>query len=179
MPTVAVYFPAMTQVAHQRPRIALRGIEPFSTVSDKALEKVIDRCAWHDLPADTLLIDGDRAEPHGVFLIAEGTVELSRRHAGGEAVPIGQFIAPSCFGEFAAIMNSPGTTTVRTVTCCRTAEVARDAFVTLMNENPSIMLGLLKKAISIVRALDEDIVKLRMADNVLEATHRKAVMRSL
>lgn len=76
-------------------------------------------------------------------------------------------------------MNSPGTTTVRTVTCCRATEVLEEAFVTLVNENPSILLGLLKKAISIVRALDEDIVRFQLVDNVLEAAHRKAVMRSL
>ncbi len=178
LPVVA-YFSAMTQVVHARPQTVLCGIEPFSAISDKALKKVTARCTWQEFPANTLLIDGDCDEPHGVFLITEGIVELSRRNARGEAVPIGRFGAPSCFGEFAAIMNSPGTTTVRTVTCCRATEVPEEAFVTLVNENPSILLGLLKKAISIVRALDEDIVRFQLVDNVLEAAHRKAVMRSL
>lgn len=175
---IAGYAADMTQTVQKQLWSALRGVEPFSTIPETALGRVIERCIWHDCPANQLLIDGDREEPHSVFLITEGMVELSRRNAEGEAVPIGLFGSPSCFGEFAAVMNSPGGMTVRTVTGCRVAEIPEEAFRTLLDEIPSISLSLLKKAISIVRSLDEDIVRHHTASGILETAHQRAILRS-
>lgn len=169
----------MTQINLTQAEACFADVEPLSTVPEDALKELADCCAWHRLPANHLVIDGDCEAPHGVFLLLEGMVELSHRNSKGRAIPIGRLNAPACFGEFAVIMDVLGTTSARTVTDCRLAEIPAGTFLPLLNEYPAIAFSLLRKAISIVRSLDEDIIKLHMADDHLAAMYRKAILRSL
>ncbi|WP_119390766.1 Crp/Fnr family transcriptional regulator [Taklimakanibacter lacteus] len=158
---------------------SLHEIDFLSALPHKEREKLAEQCTWHRLPPNQILIDGDPENPHGVFLLSEGVVELSRRDAGGDSVPMGWLCATACLGEFAAITNSPGTISIRTVTSCVFAELARETFIPLLSRYPAMSLSLLRKTISIVRALEDDIVRLHKADGVLATAHRKAILRSL
>lgn len=154
-------------------------VEPLSALPEDALKGLAEHCVWHQLPPNHPVIDGNSGAPHGVFLLIEGMIELSRRNSKDVAVPIGRLKAPACFGEFAAVMNAPGTTSAHTVIDSRLAEIPAMTFLALMNEHPAMALGLLRKAISIVRSLDDDIIKLHMADEHLAMMYRKAILRGL
>ncbi|MFZ5673204.1 MAG: Crp/Fnr family transcriptional regulator [Pseudomonadota bacterium] len=168
----------MTHLPHE-PMGSLTGIEMFSEIPDDALVYLNSQCRWHRLPANELLIDGEGRKPHGIFVLTEGEVEVYCRNLSGNIVSIGKLAATTCFGEFAAITSSPGRVSVRTWTACRLAEIPRETFVSLLNAYPSISLYLLKKAIALVRTFNEDLIKLRMADDVLATVHRNAILRSL
>jgi CRP-like cAMP-binding protein len=169
----------MRQIAYTKPRASLDDVDLFSTLPAEERQRLADRCLWHRLGPNHLLIDGDLASPHGVFVLTEGIVELSQRDAKWDIVPVGWLSAPACFGEFAAIMSCPGATSVRTVTSCEVGELSEETFNRLVREYPSFSLKLLKKTISIVRALDDDIVRLQLADSILTAAHGKALLRTL
>lgn len=169
----------MTQATDTKPKASLDHIELFSTLPAEERQRLVDHCIWHRLAPNHLLIDGDLASPHGVFVLTEGIVELSQRDGKWDTVPVGWLSAPACFGEFAAIMSCPGATSVRTVTACEVGELSEEKFNQLLNEYPSFSLRLLKKVVSIVRALDDDIVRLHLADSILAAAHRKALLRTI
>ncbi|WP_162918348.1 Crp/Fnr family transcriptional regulator [Taklimakanibacter deserti] len=169
----------MTQIACAKPTASLDDVELFSTLPAEERQRLADRCLWHRLEPKHLLIDGDHSSPHGVFVLTEGIVELSQRDSKWDIVPVGWLSAPACFGEFAAIMSCPGAISVRTVTSCEVGELSEETFNRLLSEYPSFSLKLLKKTISIVRALDDDIVRLHLADSILAAAHRKTLLCTL
>jgi CRP/FNR family transcriptional regulator, cyclic AMP receptor protein len=169
----------MTQVACTKSRTSLEGLELFSALPEDERWNLADQCSWRRLGPNQLLIDGDTGSPHGVFVLTEGIVEVSQRDSKSRMVPVGWLSAPACFGEFAAIMSCPGATSVRTKTSCEVAELSEETFTRLLSKYPTLSLKVLKKAISIVRALDDDIARLHFADNLLVDAHRKAMMRSL
>lgn len=169
----------MTQITYPKPTASLEYVDLFSSLPVEERQRLADQCIWHRLEPNHLLIDGDLASPHGVFVLTEGIVELSQRDRKWNIVPVGWLSAPACFGEFAAIMSCPGTISVRTVTACEVGELSEEMFSRLLSEHPSFSLKLLQKAVSIVRALDDDIVRLHLADGILAAAHRKALLRSL
>ena len=169
----------MMHTVDMKPTASLDSIELFSSLSALERQRLADQCIWHRLEPNHLLIDGDLASPHGVFVLTEGIVQLSQRDSKWDTVPVGWLSAPACFGEFAAIMSCPGATSVRTVTACEVGELSEEVFNHLLNEYPCFSLKLLKKVISIVRALDDDIVRLHLADSILAAAHRKALLRTI
>ena len=169
----------MMQTADTKPTASLDHIELFATLPAEERQRLVDHCIWHRLAPNHLLIDGDLASPHGVFVLTEGIVQLSQRDSKWDTVPVGWLSAPTCFGEFAAIMSCPGATSVRTVTACEVGELSEETFNQLLNEYPSFSLRLLKKVVSIVRALDDDVVRLHLADSILAAAHRKALLRTI
>jgi CRP-like cAMP-binding protein len=169
----------MTQIANTKPTASLDYVDLFSTLPAEERERLADQCIWHRLEPNHLLIDGDLASPHGVFVLTDGIVELSQRDSKWDIVPVGWLSAPACFGEFAAIMSCPGATSVRTVTACEVGELSEEMFNRLLCQYPSFSLKLLKKAVSIVRALDDDIVRLHLAEGILATAHRKTLLRTL
>jgi CRP-like cAMP-binding protein len=169
----------MTQIACTTPRASLDDIELFSSLPAEERQGLAEQCTWRRLGPNESIIDGDPCSPHGVFVLTEGIVELSQRDQKLDFVPVGWLSAPACFGEFATIMSCPGATSVRTRTSCEIAELSEATFKRLLNNHPSLSLKLLKKAISLVRDLDDDIVRLHLADTLLADAHRKAVLRSI
>lgn len=169
----------MTQTGRTTPRASFDDVEFFSALPTEERQKLAERCVWRRFGPNEPIIDGDPCSSHGVFVLTEGIVKLSQRNKNSDLVPVGWLSAPACFGEFAAIMSCPGATSVRTSTNCEVAEFSEATFNRLLNEYPSLLLKLLKKAISIVRELDDNVVRLHHADALLADAHRKAVLRSL
>jgi CRP-like cAMP-binding protein len=157
----------------------LAGIELFSDVPGEVLAHLNGQCQWHRLPAGQLLIDGESKEPHGMYVLTDGEVEVFRSDSHGQVAPLGRLTATTCFGEFAAIMGSPGSASVRTRTDCLLAEIPGTALVKLLKDYPSVSLFLLRKAVSLIRELNEDLTRFQAMDSLLATVHCRAILRSL
>lgn len=162
----------------QRPR-TLGDVSLFSGIPGNVLADLDDYCRWSDVSADTLVIDSFQSIPHGVFVLVEGEVDIYRLDHEARRVDLGHLPATSCFGEFAAINGTPGSASVRTTTPCLLAEIAPEAFMKFLTDCPALSLGLLKKAVSHIRKLDEDIVRLRATESRIDKAYCQAVVWAL
>ncbi len=156
-----------------------RTIEPFCGLPPEATQRLDAECRWASIGPDTLVIDADAGGPHGVFVLAEGQVDVHRRDGNGEPVHLGRLTAVDCFGEFAAIHGVPGSASVRTNTHCLVAEIDPAVFVALLGDYPALSLKLLGRAVSLLKSLDDDLVRLRLAQKRIDEVYRNAVMRTL
>lgn len=166
------------QAANQAARSghSLAEVDPFSCLPGDVLSDLDTQCSWTRVPADNLVIDGTQKTAHGVFALMEGEVEVQGRDSNSRIIPLGRLSAKTCFGEFAAIHGQTGSVSVRTSTPSLLGEISADAFVGLLNDYPALSLVLLRRAVSLVRALDDDLVKLRSVEHEFGDFRRQAVV---
>ncbi|MCT8972566.1 Crp/Fnr family transcriptional regulator [Microbaculum marinisediminis] len=154
-------------------------IDPFYDFPRDVAARLDAVCRWRRVEADTLVIDAACGALHGVFVLAEGEVDVHRRDGSGEIIHLRRLEAVSCFGEFAALHGAPGAASVRTLTPCVIAEIDPATFVALLNEFPMLSIRLLRRAESRLKSLDEDMVCLRLARKRIDEAYRNAVLRTL
>ncbi|HEU4726913.1 MAG TPA: cyclic nucleotide-binding domain-containing protein [Kofleriaceae bacterium] len=89
---------------------------PFNRMQQRDL---LRRFTSHDIVPGTVVIrEGEAGQ--GLFVVLSGDLEVSRRTADGQTVPLGGLRTGEVFGEMAVLRNAP---TTATVTCVRPSTV--------------------------------------------------------
>ena len=115
-----------------------------------------------------MLVDGKSSEPHGLFLLDEGEVEIFRKNQNGHKTVLARREAPDFFGEIGALTGTPGSASVTTIGPCRIAELPGDEFVDLCRRHPDVSLSVLRRIAGNVRQLDAEVQRLNLAESLLE-----------
>jgi CRP-like cAMP-binding protein len=158
----------------------LSKIELFADLPEATLDQLERDCVWIEREPAFVVIDEEQREPHNVFILADGEVEVYRRAQGGETISIGALRAAALFGEFSAIVGKSGSASVRTTTSCVLGEIPHTAFLKLVRQYPSVCLGLLQKMVALVRAFDEELIDRQPREKLIAlAYHRYVVLGSL
>ena len=114
----------------------LRTIDLFDGSTDEQLEPWLVAAQPLDVePGEVISQQGQ--EPVGVFLLFEGTLDVTRE-ADGRVEPGVRQIAPTWIGAIAALTGDPMPMTLLGTDDCRVALVPRDAFVELVFANRDI-----------------------------------------
>jgi CRP/FNR family cyclic AMP-dependent transcriptional regulator len=158
----------------------LRETEIFRNLTDPQIAKLLKVSRNLSFPEGTVIMrEGDEGDT--MYLILEGTVEVAkslviedgdeearetnkvftRLDASGHAV----------FGEMALLERMRRTATIKTVTKCRFYEIARDAFLGLLDTDHEMGYRILMNMARIVsarlRKADEDTIKLTTALSII------------
>ena len=146
----------------------LRSVDYLKDLPTSALSTLSTKAVWKELPADNLLIEAGQDTPHGVFVLARGDVEVFRKREERLRVHLARLSATTSFGELGTITGKPGSASVVTLTPAIVAEIPGQHFLEMITEFPQIALNILQRMVGRVRALDDEIVRLSLADHLLE-----------
>jgi len=97
---------------------------------------------------EVIFNQGDEAE--GVYIVAEGEVELSLNDA-----PIGIEYAGGIIGEMALINETARSATARAKTDCILNTIDRDRFLSLIQESPAFALHVMRVMADRIRRSNE------------------------
>lgn len=97
---------------------------------------LVKRFVSTDVPAGADIIRQGEAG-HGLFLLASGTVEVSKDELG-HRIPLATLHAGEVFGEISLVQSSPTTATVTAVTNASVLFLHRDVFQKLLAAVPAI-----------------------------------------
>jgi CRP/FNR family transcriptional regulator/CRP/FNR family cyclic AMP-dependent transcriptional regulator len=145
----------------------------FAGLPEEAVVPVAEQCRWRDVGAHHLLIDATRKQPHGLYVLAKGGVEVFRTPPDGGVVPLAKLAAVDCFGEFAAINGEPGSASVRSLTPCTVGEIPPAAFRSLLTERPGLSMRVLHKLVNRIQNLDDTVEALHLRNSVRDAQVRE------
>lgn len=151
----------------------LRQTDLFAGLPEEAIGPIAEQCRWWDIDAHHLLIDATHKQSHGLYVLAEGGVEVFRNPSGGGIVPLARLTAVACFGEFAAINGEPGSASVRSLTPCTIGEIPPKVFKSLLTERPGLSLRVLRKLVDRIQNLDATVEALQQRNTVRDAQVRE------
>ena len=131
------------------PTEVLRATELFGLLSDDVLEAVVAHSDARDYARDEKIFQqGDEGD--SLFILEEGAVRIVNPE-GAELATLGP---PATFGEL-GIMKQQRTATAEAIEQSRVRAVARDSFLELMRDHPSVSDALYRAVGEIVqRVLD-------------------------
>jgi CRP-like cAMP-binding protein len=116
----------------------LRNLSLFSSVDDAGLARVAALATEFTAPAGQVLIETGHAAT-GVFVIEEGTVRVDLKDGSHIERGPGDSV-----GELAVLAEIPRTARVVTTTDVRALAIRRDDLTSLLHEEPSIAVAMLR-----------------------------------
>ena len=108
----------------------------------------------------TIVCQGDPGD--GMFVLLAGEVEVVRLGPGGET-PLTVLKAGDLFGEMALFGKEPRSATVRARGEARVLSVDKRGFMKRVHQDPSLAFDILRRMSERIRALDEEVARLRLA----------------
>lgn len=120
-------------------------------MADGALGKEYD-------DGEIICLQGERGEC--MYVVQSGRARVLREEEAGET-PIGELTAGDIFGEMAIFDKQPRSATVRAQGTARVLTLDRRAFLRRVHEDPSLAFEILKKMSQRIRALDDEVLRLR------------------
>ena len=158
----------------------LKNIELFSALENHTLEKYKNLCRWKQFgPNATIIEQTDKTRD--VYFIIQGQVHVANATLSGKEVTLEILNAGKCFGELAAIDNSPRSSTVTSIGYTFVATMTSNIFLKTIEEHPTIALKLILMMSSVIRTSSErivDLVTLGANDRVLaELLHELNICR--
>lgn len=163
----------------EKKRLSIAELQLFSGVPASIVAHVEKECIWKRYSADETIIENGSDRPHGVYFLVKGKVEILKYASEDQCQPAATLSAPDCFGEFGVVSGKAGSASVRTKTPCVIAEISSERFLKLLDACPASSLYLLRRAVSLIKDLGEDSIRLHSASRMLESAHRNAILRSL
>lgn len=110
----------------------------FAHLDAPALTRILDKMDEFEAPPGQVLVQPGR-EGSGMFVIEEGTVEVTRKDTNVELGP-GEFV-----GELALLVpDASRTARVKAVSPVKGLAIGRAEFVELLEEEPRIAVGMLE-----------------------------------
>jgi CRP-like cAMP-binding protein len=132
----------------------LKCVSIFAKLSENALERVARSCAWrHHDPGQQILSFQDPST--NILFLLSGKARVVIYSSDGQAVVFRDLVAPSMFGEIAAIDRRPRSASVEALERCTVASLSADKFESLILEEPSVALATLQHLGANVRRLSE------------------------
>ena len=101
-----------------------------------------------------LFKEGDR--PDYVYIICDGTVEISRKRKGKKVV-LGKLGKNSVFGEMALIDNKPRSATATTLTETECYVISKEDFEAKIKDLDPFWMGMFRILVTTIRNLDTKI----------------------
>lgn len=128
----------------------LRTVSIFADLPAAALEQL----ARNSLPrkyrrGQVLCNEGDPGE--SIYILEEGQLRVTQWTAAGDEAVLAVVEAPSAVGELSLLDGSPRSATLTAVGPVRVRLIPRKAFMTLLQDQPQIVPGLLVTLASIIR----------------------------
>ena len=127
------------------------GMALFADLNEVERKAVAQRCSWRNYSADEQIIDR-QSDATDVLFIVEGRVRVVNYSLSGREITFDDLGAGSYFGELAAIDSQPRSAGVMALTNCTIASMQQEQFLSLLEENPSVALRLMRHLTSMVRA---------------------------
>ncbi|MBF0309641.1 MAG: cyclic nucleotide-binding domain-containing protein [Magnetococcales bacterium] len=113
-------------------------------------------------PGETIVHQGDRAE--AFFIILTGRVEVVVESEEGHPHRVAILEkggGDEVFGEMACFDDMPRSATVRALEESRVLTIDRKGFLRRIQEDPSLVLGILRQMSGRIRALNREMVQLK------------------
>lgn len=128
----------------------LRTVSIFADLPAAALEQL----ARNSLPrkyrrGQVLCNEGDPGE--SIYILEEGQLRVTQWTAGGDEAVLAVVEAPASVGELSLLDGSPRSATLTAVGPVRVRLIPRKAFITLLQDQPQIVPGLLVTLAAIIR----------------------------
>ncbi len=129
-------------------RRAFPGIAPSEA---EALAQTGSTCSY---PADTALCHEDALEDI-FYILLEGEVQVAKSIDASEVRVLNRLRPGDFFGEMALINNAPRAATVMTISPVTVLEIKREAFNSLLQENASVSLAMVRQVSQRLRDNDQ------------------------
>lgn len=136
----------------------LSGIAVLGELSHDELLSIERRCRWRRCARGQLVIDHLDSDRDLYFLVA-GRVRATVYAQAGRQVTFADIEAGGCFGDLSAIDGRPRSASVVALTDVDLASMSPRLFRTIIQEQPSFAMAMLKHLAGIVRRLDERVVE--------------------
>ncbi len=136
----------------------LASVPIFAGVSREALDHLLPQTRLRSFPEGQVLTsEGDPGE--SLLVLESGQVRISRYTPSGQEVVLAVVDAPASFGELALIDGAPRSATITAQTPVIIRIVPRQAFMTLIEQDPQVAKAVLHAVAGMVRSTNE-----RLAD---------------
>ena len=155
----------------------------FSALDEKELDYVENVVSIFHFPAKTyILVEED--ETDSVFIIKEGTVEVTLTNEAGKELILAFLEEGEVFGELAAFDGNPRSANVKAHNDCIVLCISKIDFIDLIRKHSKIAIALLEELSTRIRHLDQQIMSLslfdskhRIANSIYQIVERKGVIK--
>jgi CRP-like cAMP-binding protein len=137
---------------------ALKQLPILAQLSDDALARVAQVCAWHRHAAGEEIL-GYQDHSTDVFFLLTGKARAVIYSSTGKAVVFVDLKAATIFGEIAAIDRGPRSASIQAIEPCSIASLSAAAFEQLMLREPSVAVATLRHIAGDVRRLSERVLE--------------------
>jgi CRP/FNR family cyclic AMP-dependent transcriptional regulator len=111
----------------------------------------------------------------GVYVVARGSLLVSRSNRGGERRALNVIQAPGSFGELALLDGRPRSASLEALEECDLIKVSREDFLGLLSRDPRLVDGLLRELGRMIRRLTDQVADASLLD--LPARVAKTLVR--
>jgi CRP/FNR family transcriptional regulator, cyclic AMP receptor protein len=122
---------------------------------------------------DVVVAQGERGD--AIYVVARGSLLVSRSNRGGERRALNVIEAPGSFGELALLDGRPRSATLEALEECDLIVVSRAAFLGLLSRDPRLVDGLLRELGRMIRRLTDQVADGSLLD--LPARVAKTLVR--
>lgn len=133
---------------------ALKRLPILASLSEDALARVAQACAWRDYEAGAQILGYQEQSTDVLFLMA-GIARVILYSQEGKAVVFGDLKAVTIFGEIAAIDRKPRSANIEALAPSMVAAMSADQFEGLMLREPGVAVATLRHVTADVRRLSE------------------------
>ena len=122
--------------------IFLKSAPLFAAVEGEELAALADIALEHSYEPGEVIFE-ENQEPHHLYLVVQGKVEVFRR-VGNHERPLAHLGEKECFGEMAILDEQPRSASVRALEPTTVLKIDRDSFRELIMERPQIAFAIFR-----------------------------------
>lgn len=137
---------------------ALRRVPILAELSDAALDRVAQSCAWRRYDAGEQIV-GYQDRSTDVFFLLVGRARAIVYSPEGKAIVFVDLKPTTMFGEIAAIDRRPRSASIEALEPCQIASLSAETFESLMLREPRVAIATLRHLASDVRRLSERVLE--------------------
>lgn len=131
---------------------SLEKVSIFAGLPVETLARIQKRCSWRNYEPGEPIVDYlDASED--VYFIGMGEARVSIYSVDGKAVTFTDLGPGDMFGEYAAIDGARRSATIEAKTKCAVASLSGTAFRELLQQEPAVVLALLRQFVAKIRTL--------------------------
>jgi len=139
----------------------------FPSLNDEERDQLVNLGRVRTYPPDTILCH-EGAYESVFYVISEGEVVVTKKFDEREELVLRHTIAGEFFGEMAIIQDAPRSATVTTVVETTVLELDKSTVETMLGQNPSMALAMIRTTFDRLRANDQMAIReLRQAYETL------------